>query len=306
MKICIGNKYGTWDSAKTGKGFFAQRLISELKALKVEVTTDPKEDVDADLQFGKHAYKPKGKSIIRMGPVHIGPGHEKSNKVKREAIQKADDVIYQSAFGKKMCDAFIGEASGKTTVLFNGADPDYYNAVAGSISKGPRDFVASTREWTGQKRLPEIVEAFRAAKIKGSKLYILGHSSKKFKGDGVHYMGNVAGSQIGAVLAAVNTLVSIVWLDCMPNSVCEALCANCNVITTSTSGTAEIAPDLLLKEKPWDFKPCDQNKPPAVDIHELSELMKKSLEMPKPRCEHVKIDRIAWQYYQFIKEVVDA
>jgi len=91
----------------------------------------------------------------------------------------------------------------------------------------------------------------------------------------------------------------------MPNSVCEALCAGCKVITTSTSGTPEIAPDLVLQEKPWDFKPCDNDSPPKVDLNALAELMRKSIGMPKPDYFHVDINNIAKQYLFFFEKVLN-
>jgi len=305
MKICCSNKYGTWRDAKTGKGFFAQRLIKALIASGVDVIEDRNAKVDIDLQFGKYTYEPKSaKSVIRMGPPHIGKTHYAGNKRKREALKRADAIIYQSKFGRMMCDKFLGEfKGGLSSVIFNGAPSNCEDA--GRVMNNAPVFIASTRDWTGQKRLNSILKAFCLADIPDSGMLVLGDCEKVIKKPKIYYLGLKTQDVIANLLRDANIMVSIVWLDCMPNSVCEALCAGCKVITTSTSGTPEIAPDLVLQEKPWDFKPCDNDSPPKVDLNALAELMRKSLTMPKPYFGHVDIDFIAKQYIDFFGEVLD-
>lgn len=302
MLIRISNKYGTWDNAITGKGFFAKRLISAIKRLGIDVITDTEPPVDVDLQFGKYTYAPNArKSVVRMGPVYVGKNNHEANSPKKKAITRADAVIYQSKFCKKMADAFIGESKNKNTIIYNGAEPSEYRAKP----KTGASFVASTRVWTPQKRLKDIVRSFLRADIPDSILTILGTVEKEYKGNNVFYPGVISWPAVEYLTNFVyDVMVSIVWLDAMPNSVCEGLVAGCNVITTSASGTAEIAPDLVLKEPPWDFKQTNKDKPPKIDRNALAELMRKSVKAPKPKTEHVNINTIAKQYVSFFEELL--
>jgi glycosyltransferase involved in cell wall biosynthesis len=304
MIIRISNKYGTWDGAKTGKGYFAQRLICALQALGVEVITDPKPKADIDLQFGKHSYEPNArKNIVRMGPAHVGKDHREQNVKKRQALKHADAIIYQSEFGRKMCDAFLGTfKGGPAKVIFNGADQDIFNK--GMKLDGPYLFIASTRAWTPQKRLNDIINAFRLADIPDAELGIIGDIEPAVLDGNIEIYGPRNQGFVARMLGRAHTLISIVWLDCMPNSACEAICAGCNVVTTSASGTPEIAPSLVLQETEWDFGPCDPMNPPKVDRNALAELMRKAIKAPAPDPWPVDINNIAKQYLAFFEEVL--
>ena len=307
MKVCITNQYKSWDASKTGKGFFIQRLIPALEKLGVEVTTSPGDKVDINLSIGKNVYDPVNatKKVLRLGPAHIGKTHKKGNEPKVKALRSADGVIYQSEFGKRMCDKFLGKAKCKTQVIYNGVEPvglqPHY--------KTPYSFLASTRKWTKQKRLKDILKAYQHAAIPESVLYVAGEVErkllKKFKGTpGVWFLGCLEQKALTEYLLKCQTLISVVWLDCMPNSVCEALVSGCRVITNSTGGTAEIAPDMVVKEKPWTPKVTDNDHPPKLDTIALANLMIDSVKMPLPKSSHVHIDTIAQQYKEFFEEVL--
>ena len=130
MKCCIGNKYGTFDFSKTGKGFFVQRLCAELEKLGIQTTADPKEKVDIDMQISHMAYWPENarKRILRRGPVKYDTNmdYKKSNHEDHKYMKQCHGVVYQSEFSKRMNDAFLGEPkeSQKWAIIFNGADPE--------------------------------------------------------------------------------------------------------------------------------------------------------------------------------------
>jgi len=308
MKACITNQYKSWSSSKTGKGFFIQRLTLALKSLGVEVTTNPDDKVDINLSIGKDVYKPVNakKRVLRLGPAHIGKYHKKLNAPKVKALNSADGVIYQSEFGKKMCDRFLGKAKCKTKVIYNGAEPVGFQPHY----KKPYSFLASTRKWTKQKRLEDILIAYQHAAIPESVLYVAGEVEKKllkkYTGSpGIWFLGCLDQKALAEYLLKCQTLISIVWLDCMPNSVCEALVSGCRIITNSTGGTAEIAPDMVVKEKPWTPKVTDNNHPPKLNHVELANFMIDSVKTPNPECSHVNIDTIAKQYKDFFEEVLN-
>ena len=102
MKIIITNKYKSWDNAKTGKGFFAQRLINQLKVMGHTVYVDPNAEADIALGIGKFEFNyPKcKKKILRLGDAHKGRDYKKANKFKRISLNMADGIIYQSQYSK--------------------------------------------------------------------------------------------------------------------------------------------------------------------------------------------------------------
>jgi len=95
MKVCISNKRRNWADAKTGKGFFVQRLIKEFALQGIEVTTDPDCKVDITLGIGKFEFPPKGKAILRLGDIHkdINENYKLLNKRKKKALHIADGLF---------------------------------------------------------------------------------------------------------------------------------------------------------------------------------------------------------------------
>ena len=306
MKIRLITNKGDWNTAQTGKGKFVSRLIPALKKIGVDTVNDMS-PVDIDIQLGKHVYEPVSckKSIVRMGPAHVDKSkdYKALNKRKSRAVGKADGVIYQSEFSKKMCDKFLGKATGLTDIIYNGANPEDYMVKKVSVPDSV-NFLASTRTWTKQKRLKDIVKSFELANITGSCLYVAGAVKKEYKADNVNYLGPLDDRQIARWLRTCNTLISIVYLDACPNSVVEALNAGCNVVCTDMGGTHELAPSLVVKDTPWDFKPIDLNKPPKVNREALAEALRHSTVKREFPTELVHIDNVALRYKAFFERVL--
>jgi len=311
LKVCITNKYGTWENGKTGKGFFVQRLIPELKRLGVTVTADANDKADLHVGIGKFDYKPKsGKRILRLGPCHFNTREnwKALNKRKADSLKMADGVIYQSEWSKKVCHKYLGKSS-REVVIFNGCD----------VVNGAREpnqykyFVAMARKWLPQKRLRTIIKAYKLANIKKSRLYIFGDVDKQIDGDingpVVICDGMVDHHRLWEILVRGPVVVHPVYLDACPNSVVEALCYGCRVICTDQGGTREIvgANGTILKDKPWDFKPIDLSKPLKLDVEKLAKAMLIEAEddMPKVDAAHVDIRNIAGQYKKFFEDVLN-
>ena len=306
MKVRLITNKGDWSAAKTGKGKFISRLMPELEKLGVKCVNDMS-DVDIDMQLGKYVYEPKNckKSVVRFGAAHIGSNedYKRLNKRKTEAMKKADGVIYQSDFSRKMCNKFIGKPSGKQAIIFNGANPEDYN-VKPFESTHKKNFIASTRAWLPRKRLKDIVKSFAMADIE-AKLFVCGSVNKKYEHKNVEYMGQVDDNTLYRLLRLCDTMIHLCWLDACPNAVVEAICAGCSVVTTDCGGQGEFVEGLKITEE-WDFKPVNLNKPPKINRQRLARLIRLHYENDyNSGYDVVSIDNIAKQYKAFFKDVLN-
>jgi len=281
MKICITNKRKSWATAKTGKGFFVQRLITELTNRGVEVTTDPEAEVDVTLGIGKFEFKPKGKAVLRLGACHIDTNSQwkKLNARKKKALKRANGVIYQSQFSKKLCHAFLGKPKCPETVIFNGANPNEFD-VEPYKSPYKYNFLASTRVWTCQKRLPQIYSAWYDAKIPNSCLWVCGEVGVRNMtvndnriNTSITLLGLVDQKTLASLYKLCDAMIDITWLSACPNNVVEALVAGCPAISSNDGGIHELGWSdkknhpfnyaCIRSDKIWNMKkPLNLNKPP--------------------------------------------
>ena len=299
MRICIPNKYGTWKNSGTGKAFFIKRLIVEFKKRGLFVTADPGKEVEITLGMGKFLYKPRsGKRVLRLGPCHFSTRENWGmlNERKKRSVKKADGVIYQSEWSKRVCRKYLGKNK-LEKVIFNGAP-----LQKKSYKKTGR-FVASTRKWLPQKRLKYLLKAFELVKIGHKTLDVYGETKPK-NIRGVTFHGIVPPEKIDL---AGKIFLHPVWLDASPNSVVEALAAGCQVICGSQGGTRELVKGngRIVMDKIWDFKPVDLDKPPKLDIEAWVKAME-NLNYVSSGVDnlHVDISTIADKYIEFFYEVL--
>lgn len=277
MRISIGTEYGKWTTSHTGKGLFINRLIPELRDLGADIVK-PAEKAEIDLQLGKYVWKPDAKvSVIRMGCPHFND--PKPNERKAKAVKKCDAVIYQSEYAKKWCDKLLGKAK-RSVVINNGATPDIrQNSTKEKI------FIACTRIWNKKKKLNHIVKAFREAYGDSSKLWIFGKAEKKYKFPNVHYKGSVSQDELKSYYLCADVMVHLCERDACSNSVVEAMCHGCRVITNYDAGTKELLTDKDIV---------------IGDYSELPRAMRK-IQPERMYPEKLDIKNVAKRYYEFFE-----
>jgi len=319
MKIRFTNKYGCWGHARSGKGKFARRIIAEWEKLGHEVLTDTDTKVDVDLQMQRFNYKPKHARcvVIRSGPVEydINVEYKAKNAAMAEAQMASDGVIYQSAFAEKAQRAMVWNCNRPTKVIRNGADPDFYSSLEPWPSPFKVNFLASTREWVWEKRLMDILAAFRTAAIPDSCLWILGQTweapkrfppfqkgiEKRENAENIRFMGPQDDVTIGRFLRMATCLLHAVYIDACPNALAEAACAGCPVIATNVGGQTEIADHVLNIDPPWNFRPRNRREPPALNLEAFADAMRHP---PQYDGRRVEIADVAVQYLQFFQELL--
>ena len=307
---------------KTGKGFFLSRLAKEFDRIGIKVTADPKKKVDITLGVGKFIFPPIVKAILRLGDIHkdSNENYKKLNKRKKNALKIADGVIYQSKYSRKLTHSFIGKEKCPSTVIFNGASPEFYKDIKPKDSPFKYNFLASTRKWLTQKRLKQTIKAFKEADIPDSCLWIAGivlGGEKKYKSKNIRFLGLLDGKELGSYYKLCDAMIDITFLSACPNNVVEALVAGCPVICGDQGGTIELTGGSWdIETKKYDFKPINLKKPPKIKMDELVRVIRFHTLGPPDRNfpneaferlqERLHIDTIAKKYDQFFRKVLDA
>lgn len=317
MKVCICTKWKDYDASRTGKGFFAARLAKELTNQGVEIVT-PNVYADINLAIGKFNYEPNAKkTVLRLGAAHIDTNstYVTLNERKAKALKKADGVVYQSQFSKQLCRTFIGRPTCPEKVIFNGADPKEFE-VEPYKSPYKYNFLASAREWTPQKRLDTIIEAFLNAGIENSELFICGKNKlgwdmldpRESKGEyGVTNFRLVGQPTLASLYKLCNAMVDLTWLSACPNNIIEAVVAGLPIIHAGSGGTREILG--MGVDLSYNFKPVNLRKPPKLDVEEIAyflreEVKQKQDPLPEMIRERFYISNIAKQYLEFFNELL--
>lgn len=319
MKIRIVPSKGSWSCAKTGKGRFVQRLIPALRRLGAVVVEDANEPCDVDLGMGKFVYEPKRckRKVIRLGAAHIDSNskYKKLNNIKWQSVKRADGIIYQSKFSKKLCRKFIGDPGVPSAVIYNGS-PLLLPLINVRLAKSEYDYnyVVSTRKYTPQKRVEQIALAFiNNDVLKDAALWIFGDSGVKEevslpRNRKIIKMGQVADEVLFSYLIMRTAMIHCVYADACSNSVVEALACGGPVICTDQGGTAElvkgICDDLIIRDKEYNFKPINFKKVPKLDQKALVEKMVLAQTSYNRIPDKINITNVAAQYIEFFEKLL--
>lgn len=281
------------DNPKTGKGKFFQRLALAFPHVGVEVTRETKDHFDVYLDHNLFKIKTKKPKILRLNGVYQSThiNYKKINKDIQSNMHKADGVIYQGEFCRKMQEKYVGLHE-KYVVIPNGAP--ILTSLPLCYKKTKEIFVASSR-WRRHKRVKEIRAAFELADIPNSKLIVFEKERDNEK--------------IMFTLRTATALLHLSWLDWCPNSVVEALANGCPVICSNQGGTKELIKEgcgkVLPLDMPYNMKPINLYKPPPINLNKVAETMRESLNWPRVKNNfHIDIINIATQYRDFLSKFI--
>jgi hypothetical protein len=146
----------------SGKGKFLSRLFPELRKLGAEILSTPDgADVKLALTRIRTTHKQDLPTVLRMDGIHLVDNKKNrwNNKRVKKSIKKADYVVYQSRFAKRMIEGILKVKPKGDCVIYNGAKkPDY------PVSTGlPIDVIMVAR-WANRrhKRLKEMLNIAEA------------------------------------------------------------------------------------------------------------------------------------------------
>jgi glycosyltransferase involved in cell wall biosynthesis len=293
---------------KTGKGFFLNGLVGELKKLSVNIMFDrsqPHDMVFENIRLKNKTAKPV---VVRFDGVYHDTGIDwrAKNQGMVEAARRATRIICQSQFGKRMVVAFLGADPDRIFIINNGSDPN--QAVIMPDLTHKNNFIA-VAVWRPHKRLRETIDAFLAADIRDSVLRIFGKMGKgmddsirRYAGDKVVFMDQVEDrARLLGYMRSATAMIHLCWFDCCPNSVIEAINQRCPVICSNEGGTHELVyPSngiVVPVDGPYDYRPVDLYHPPPIDINKIAEACCRVVAArPEIVNDHVNIATIAQRY----------
>lgn len=301
----------------TGKGFFLQGLVDELRKLKVDIIFDRNKPHDVSLENIRIRNKTTAPMVVRFDGVYHNTAIDwkRKNEGMVIAAKAATKIICQSQFGREMVVRYLSADPKKITIINNASVKSVEIKSIGLINRN--NFIA-VAVWRPHKRLKETIEGFLAADIPDSILRIFGKLGKgmdnfsfnKYPKDRVVYMDQMTDrSNLLAYMHLATAMIHLCWFDCCPNSVVEAINQRCPVICNNVGGTKEIVyPSngiVLELDEPYDYKPVDLYNPPPIDINKLAEAIRSvSINRPKINNEHVNIENVAWRYKNVLESAM--
>jgi len=318
------------ENPQTGKYLFIGRLAEAMEALGAHLVFDPHEASDVSLHIVITKDVKSKKKVIRLDGVYHEKGRHPRQQNKRlldkGRLHKADGIIYQTNFCKQMAGRYLGldKYRGPTAVINNGANPQFYDGIEPAHSDSAYNFLAIARwsfkrrgvELRGYKRLIDIIESYLLADLQDSTLWVAGDLdvsrcraiAKYVKLPNIKFIGWLDEYDLGSYLRMCDASIHLAWLDWCPNSVVEALCAGCPVITNNVGGTCEIvgpAGGIICDlDAPFDFGLVHRDKPPKIDRRKVAQAIRKLLDV-KPVIDrrYLSIDKIARQYLDFFESL---
>lgn len=305
---------------QTGKGRFSARLVQAWHDMGVQITGDAEIAADISYQVGRLYCPSKAKKhVLRVGPAAIDTNvdYKAINREKAKSVQKCDAVVYQSEYSKKIYHKLVCKPDVPEAVIHNGANPKDYDVLPYE-SNFKVNFLASTRVWTKQKRLKEIIKSFILADIPDAILLVNGETNgvEKKYGDrsDIMFFGPVNDAVLARMyklVANTGAYVHAVHVDACPNSMVEAQVAGCPVICTDQGGTPEILRyGTLIMDKPFKMKPENLDKPPAVDRAAMAKAMRYyglkegNVDGLFTQPDDLYIQNIARKYIEFFEKVL--
>ncbi len=304
-----------------GKSAFCSRLGHALLSMGVKVTDNPQHEADISLHIIRLKPTKSRIKIVRIDGVwhDTRVDYVKRNKGISESLHKSDAVVYQSQFSSHMGDVFLGKFKGPRAVIYNGADPEFFEKAKPVKVSEKNVFVAFSR-WRPHKRLRDIIESFLLANIESSRLLVAGDLSRSGLSDkeqkryfegcpSISYLGVIDQNRIARYLKIACASIHLCWFDSCPNSVVEAITAKVPVISNNVGGTPELVRlsggYVCNIDKPYDFKPLDLYHPKPIDRSIIAKAMVKASQKRLPiRNDHVLINEVAKQYLTFMHSLL--
>jgi len=295
-------------------------LLPELEKLGVDVSYKPK-GCDITISYSNfNADSGSMPKVLRMDGVHIlrNKLREWQNDEIVKDMKKADAIIWQSQFCRRVAGGILGYYGRKSFVIFNGDDPKHYENVEPIQSPYQKNVVFSCK-WNsndGSDRLSKrFKESTKIARDYGEIdkdvcfWFIGNYKEKRYECDRIRYVGWLEEAQVKRYLKMADLYVFIPWFDWCPNSLVEAMTAGNYVICSNQGGHAEIVEGygtVLPIDKTIAPKSVKEMNVPAIDrsvvLHAIKDYFDKKPEAkPNPA---IHIERIARKYKETFEEVL--
>jgi glycosyltransferase involved in cell wall biosynthesis len=309
-----------------GPKIFLRRLKRTVKKNKMAKTChflNPFHDIGLYNSIARNFYnKPY---IVRIDGIYfdnmeIAGNNEEKNKPIFEAIKKANGIIFQSEFDKKLIKSFYGDINKQNTIINNGVEKNLKNvSYREELNFPDKKIVLCSSNWRKHKRLDAIVEVIKKINNIENKyhLIVVGDNSDAFveKSDNnITLVGHIEPENLYKYYKSSDLYIHIPWIDHCPNTLVEAIGNGVPVVTSNQGGARE----LVEKTNAGIISQCDDDiaigeyidlyNPPKPDVETIADDILKIFGnylhyKNNINCEPVNIDNVARQYINFIEKV---
>lgn len=294
----------------SGPHMFTRRLEYALGKIEgVEMSSD-----HPDISLGViNLPKKRGKkNIVRIDGCYYNEaiGKIRNNASIADAIKRADGVIFQSEFSKKLCRLILGVKSKSKIIIPNGIDQSLIRSIQAAPKISEHVFVAAAN-WRMTKRPKSIIRSFRRANIPNSKLIFIGDYQEKVKHPDILYTGDLREADVISYLKSATALIHLCMIESCPNIVVEALSAGVPVICNNIGGTPELVKSdgiIVECDDPFDFRIINNNNVDNLDEEKLERVaqamrvcVNKKWSINRPELD---ISQTAIAYHDFFKWIL--
>jgi len=202
----------------------------------------------ADVQLSLVKIHNRGKVpiVLRLDGVYYdldvdyrGIDYRGRNEEISKAHSIADAVIYQSKYGKELCETYLTPRKKKALyrIIPNGIEKNW-------VTRKPHDGmnIVVAAIWRRHKRLREIIEIFLELLVsyQDVKLHVIGalEDNKEIPHPNIFYYGEISHSRMREIYETADLHVHLSKRDNCPNTVIEAIGAGVPVLTTNLCGGA--------------------------------------------------------------------
>jgi len=257
-------------NSSSGPNSFGRRLMIESQKINHVMGPDV---IDPDIQLSFIvATQKKAKMALRLDGIYFNSKQdwERLNAPIKQSFDRAELVVYQSNFNKKLTERYFGTAK-KSVVINNGtclqtvdAIPKFNHPELDKYS----EVWSCASSWRPHKRLKENIGYFLEKSPEDSCLVVAGENPDHVvKHPRILYTGQLSWEQCVALYKRSSTFLHLAFLDHCPNVVVDARAAGCKLIVASSGGTKEIAGpnSVIIEDLDWDLSPLELYSPPPLD-----------------------------------------
>ena len=245
----------------------------------------------------------------------------------RKTYERADGIVFQSEFDKKMIEKHFGIRNVPKKVIYNGSFARRFDRKKIKIEwleniKEDFDTVfVCAADWRNRpnKRLNEnirFVSEFANWLKQKCCLLSMGHI------DGVEpmtetehhkyftqiHLGHVQPAQTIVPMAYADWFIHLAHRDHGPQVVCDAIAAQLPVICSSSGGTPELVAErglIIDEQEEFNFEISDYRKPPKLQFtEEQYKEIDEGLELTRDDVADVHMNAVTEKYIEFFEEVI--
>jgi len=291
-------------SSSSGPNSFGKKLGKSIITKGHSIAPKSIEDVDVILTFIMTNLNTKFKPMaLRLDGIYFNSAqdYDKLNAPIALSYKISDAVIFQSEFNKKLTEKYFGKHE-NSHVVRNGTsirEIDKILPISHPVIDKFGEVWSCASSWRPHKRLKDNIQYFLEAAPQDACLVIAG-DNPDFKIDDprIFYVGPLDWVTLISLYKKSKKFLHLAWLDHCPNVVLDARAAGCEIVCTSSGGTAEIAgkKSTIITENEWDLSPTRLYQPPPLDF-------KNSTINKHPESE-LNIDSVAEDYLNILEKIL--